>query len=103
MRVLRALCDLCAKSCVTPVTRPAKGFENYNRSWMSEPLWTPPVERVRRANLLRFGVQVKERWRSWMNLDYAQLYEWSISEPAEFWQSVWDFGGIRASLRGGPA
>jgi acetoacetyl-CoA synthetase len=70
---------------------------------MSEPLWTPPVERVRRANLLRFGVQVKERWRSWMNLDYAQLYEWSISEPAEFWQSVWDFGGIRASLRGGPA
>src|SRR5438874_3392813 len=70
----------------------------------SEPLWTPSVERIRRAHLVQFVRQVSARWRSCdrMNIDYEQLYRWSIAEPAEFWQSMWDFGGIRASLRGGP-
>ena len=71
---------------------------------MSEPLWKPSPEGIRRANLVQFVHQAQGRWRSCerMNIDYAQLYEWSIAEPAEFWQSMWDFGGIRASLRGGP-
>ena len=71
---------------------------------MPEPLWTPSIERIRRANLVRFVAQGQGRWRSGdqMNVDYAQLYEWSISEPAEFWQSMWEFAGIRASLRDGP-
>jgi acetoacetyl-CoA synthetase len=71
---------------------------------MPEPLWTPSIERIRRANLVRFVALVHERWRSCgrMNVDYARLYEWSISEPAEFWESMWDFSGIRASVSGGP-
>src|SRR5205823_1134463 len=80
------------------------GNENYNQRSMSEPLWKPSPEGIRRANLVQFVHQAQGRWRSCerMNIDYAQLYEWSIAEPAEFWQSMWDFGGIRASLRGGP-
>jgi acetoacetyl-CoA synthetase len=67
-------------------------------------LWTPSIERIRRANLGRFVARVQAQWRSGdrMEADYAQLYAWSISEPAEFWQSMWDFAGIRASLSGGP-
>jgi len=31
-----------------------------------------------------------------MIIDSGQRYQWSVAEPAEFWRSMWDFGGIRA-------
>jgi acetoacetyl-CoA synthetase len=30
-------------------------------------------------------------------VDYNDLYQWSISNPARFWEGVWAFTGIRAS------
>lgn len=29
--------------------------------------------------------------------DYAALHCWSVSQPAEFWQALWDFAGIRSN------
>ncbi|PKH38977.1 acetoacetyl-CoA synthetase [Nocardioides alpinus] len=29
--------------------------------------------------------------------DYWQLHRWSITEPGQFWELVWDFYGVRAS------
>jgi acetoacetyl-CoA synthetase len=51
---------------------------------MPRPLWTPSADRIARANLTRFG-----HGRS-----YAELYDWSIATPLEFWDAMWDFGGI---------
>lgn len=48
------------------------------------PLWIPSAERVARASLTRFG----------KGSAYPDLYEWSIAEPAAFWDAMWDFGGI---------
>lgn len=31
------------------------------------------------------------------SLDYPGLYDWSVREPAQFWEAVWRFTGIRAS------
>jgi len=30
---------------------------------------------------------------------YAGLYDWSVSRPLEFWDAMWDFGGIRGVKR----
>jgi acetoacetyl-CoA synthetase len=49
-----------------------------------QPLWTPSPDRIARANLTRFG-----KGRS-----YAELYEWSVRQPLEFWDAMWDFGGV---------
>jgi acetoacetyl-CoA synthetase len=63
---------------------------------MSTALWTPSEERIQDANLTRY--------RAWLSrtrgLDfegYADLWEWSVSERADFWQSLWDFFEVRAS------
>src|SRR4051812_20119926 len=71
---------------------------------MSQPLWTPSAERIRHANLTQFIERVRHQWRACerMSIDYAELYQWSVAEPSEFWQSMWEFGGIQASVRGGP-
>jgi acetoacetyl-CoA synthetase len=29
--------------------------------------------------------------------DYASLYAWSVASPAEFWEAVWTFCGVRAA------
>src|SRR5882724_5173247 len=52
---------------------------------MPAPLWTPSPDRIARANLTRFG----------QGRPYAELYEWSVRNPIEFWTAMWDFGGIR--------
>ena len=51
---------------------------------MPGPLWTPSTDRVARANLTRFG----------QGRPYADLYEWSITKPLEFWDAMWEFGGV---------
>jgi acetoacetyl-CoA synthetase len=51
---------------------------------MPAPLWTPSPERIARANLTRFGG----------GRSYAALFDWSIARPLEFWDAMWDFGGI---------
>lgn len=39
---------------------------------------------------------VRAQWKLDID-DYAGLYQWSIDQPAQFWQSVWEFCGIVAS------
>jgi acetoacetyl-CoA synthetase len=54
-----------------------------------EPLWTPTAERVAAANLTGFAASVGQRGAS-----YEEMHQWSIDEPDEFWQAIWDFTGV---------
>lgn len=36
----------------------------------------------------RFGVSAEDYW---------QLHHWSVTEPEQFWELVWEFFGVRAS------
>ena len=51
---------------------------------MPGPLWTPSPDRVARANLTRFG----------QGRPYAEIYDWSVAKPLEFWDAMWEFGGV---------
>jgi acetoacetyl-CoA synthetase len=60
---------------------------------VNEPIWRPAPQRCAASNLQRFiDVQRARLPRA----DYAALYDWSVTEPAEFWEAVWQFCGIRA-------
>lgn len=61
-----------------------------------DPLWTPPEERVKNANMTRFIKFVNERYSQNLS-DHHSLYEWSIQNRENFWESVWVFGNIIAS------
>ncbi len=63
---------------------------------MKTPLWTPSPERVAQANLTRFIRRVNEKFSRDLR-DYAQLYQWSVENISEFWATLWEFAGIRAS------
>ncbi|MBI2486595.1 MAG: acetoacetate--CoA ligase [Deltaproteobacteria bacterium] len=65
---------------------------------MKEPLWQPSAERIRNANMTRFIEFVNQKHGKRFRT-YGELYQWSIKEISDFWESVWEFGEIRA-LRG---
>ncbi|HLO28510.1 MAG TPA: acetoacetate--CoA ligase [Anaerolineales bacterium] len=63
---------------------------------MKTPLWVPSEENKRNANITRFIDTINAQYK--LNLtSYADLYQWSIDNIPDFWATMWDFGGIRAS------
>ena len=58
-----------------------------------ELLWQPSAERIAQANLTRFIALVNDRWQASV-ADHGSLYDWSIREPARFWEAMWDFAGV---------
>ncbi|HEY7744656.1 MAG TPA: acetoacetate--CoA ligase [Burkholderiales bacterium] len=69
---------------------------------MDPPIWQPSPERVEGAGLTGFMRDVRGRWGVAAR-DYAELHRWSVTEPAQFWQSVWSFCGVIGDAGDGPA
>jgi acetoacetyl-CoA synthetase len=63
---------------------------------MKRTLWQPSEERIRNSNMTRFIEFVGKRF-SVSFKGYFDLYDWSVANIPQFWASVWDFTGIRAS------
>src|SRR6516162_7926458 len=72
-----------------------------------EILWEPGPEEIERARITGY--------RRWLARDrgvalggdtgpaaYRELWEWSVTEPGPFWDSLWDYFGILGERDGGP-
>ena len=57
------------------------------------PIWTPSAERIERARLTQFMGHVAIEWDAEVR-NYAELYEFSIGRPEDFWRAVWDFCAV---------
>jgi acetoacetyl-CoA synthetase len=58
-----------------------------------QPLWQPDAGRIAAANLTRFMAEAKARWGVGAKT-YGELYQWSVTKPEQFWQSIWSFAGV---------
>ena len=58
----------------------------------SMPIWTPSAERIAGTRLQQFVSLVGERNPE--VVDSISLHDWSIREPASFWQQVWAYGEV---------
>ncbi len=65
----------------------------------NQPQWVPSAQRVENSNIAAFMRQAGERWGREF-VDYSDLHLWSVSQPEQFWASVWSFCGVIASERG---
>ncbi len=66
-----------------------------------EVLWTPGPDRAERSVIGGY-----QRWlaaeREVATDSYAALWQWSVSDPAAFWNSIWDFFGVVGVRGAGP-
>ena len=56
---------------------------------MAEPVWTPSEERVNSSQLKKYLDATAERIGRPMD-SYADLYDWSVTHVADFWESIWN-------------
>ena len=66
---------------------------------MDQPIWQPSASRIADTNLVAFMRHVERRWGA-QTADYGDLYQWSVTHPERFWQSVWTFCGVIADPPG---
>ena len=66
---------------------------------MDQPLWQPSADTVAASNMTAF-MRAVEREHGLRFDRYADLYDWSIREPEQFWRMVWQFCGVIASTQG---
>jgi acetoacetyl-CoA synthetase len=60
------------------------------------PLWIPSAEQVDGARMTAFMEWAGER-HGRRFAEYAELWEWSVTEIEEFWADIWEYCGVRAS------
>ena len=58
-----------------------------------KPIWEPSKERIENSNMMAFIEFIKGS-RGMQFKNYNELYEWSVKEPADFWETLWGFSGI---------
>ncbi|GAA4600575.1 acetoacetate--CoA ligase [Actinoallomurus liliacearum] len=58
------------------------------------PDWTPSPERIAAARISDFARAAADRTGLDLTGDYPRLWEWSVSEPGEFWALVWEYFGL---------
>ena len=63
---------------------------------MKKPLWTPSEAWIKNANITQFMEKVNQKYGKDLKT-YDDLYQWSVDAIPDFWASVWEFAGIRAS------
>ncbi|MBC2643321.1 MULTISPECIES: acetoacetate--CoA ligase [unclassified Rhodococcus (in: high G+C Gram-positive bacteria)] len=68
----------------------------------ADPQWVPTEADVRDAVITDFAAFVARRHGVTVD-DYRSLWRWSVAEPADFWQDVWDYFEFRSATDPGPA
>lgn len=59
-------------------------------------LWSPSPVVIEQANLTHYMAWLSSR-RGVRCSNYAELWQWSVTELESFWSSIWDFFGVVAS------
>ena len=69
---------------------------NWNDDVANPMLWQPSQLQIDNSQISKFREVVNEKYN--LNLaDYQDLYDWSISNSEDFWESMWNFGHIISS------
>ncbi len=63
---------------------------------MNKLLWKPTEDQAKQTNMYRFMTVVNKKYGQTF-VDYDGLYQWSINNLSDFWATLWDFVGIKAS------
>lgn len=66
---------------------------------MAQALWSPDQERINNTLLSHFMALAAGQTGTAFE-DYDALWQWSIDEPEQFWQLVWNFCRVRGSQSG---
>jgi acetoacetyl-CoA synthetase len=59
-------------------------------------LWTPSRDKIIRSQMYQFLTYVNEKFDDHIS-SYDELWQWSVENIADFWETFWEFSGIKFS------
>ncbi len=65
---------------------------------MKKPLWIPSKDRIENSNMFRY-MQYAAEYSGHSFSVYKDLYEWSVKDVEKFWESIWNYSGIKYSKK----
>ncbi len=63
---------------------------------MSKLLWQPSEDRIKSTNMYKFMTTVNEKFNKDFT-EYSHLWDWSVNNLEDFWDTTWNFIDIKAS------
>lgn len=63
---------------------------------MKDPIWRPTKERIANSNLTAYQKFLTDNY-ALKFADFAQLYQWSITDIPNFWKSIWNYADVAHS------
>ena len=66
---------------------------------VEKPLWEPGQPRIAGAQVTAFARAAIRQWGLGFNT-YPEFYQWSVEQPEQFWQSLWQYASVKARVRG---
>ena len=62
---------------------------------MSKKLWEASPQLKKKSNLFQFEKFISKKFKKKFNQNYSKIWNWSIKNSPDFWNSLWDFSQIR--------
>lgn len=66
---------------------------------MTMPIWKPSAQQIANTNMNAFQTSATRKIGREIT-NYAELHDWSVNCPEQFWDAVWEWGDIVASKKG---
>jgi acetoacetyl-CoA synthetase len=79
----------------------ADGYDDLTRRGYGAVLWEPDQKTVHDARVTRFMNWLEARDKLHAG-GYEDLWRWSVTEPAAFWSSIWDYFDVLGERGDGP-
>ncbi len=64
---------------------------------MNKELWRPSSILKRNSNLFKFEQFLSNRFFRQFNGNYEKIHKWSVDNPGDFWDSIWDFSKVKGN------
>ena len=60
---------------------------------MKKPLWIPSIDGIENSNIIRYIKWINKKYRKFFHT-YEDLYNWSVNNIEDFWESIWNYSKI---------
>src|SRR6056300_1812736 len=64
---------------------------------MNKKLWEASKDLKNNSNLFKFEKFISNKYNKNFSKDFEKIHKWSVSNSHNFWDSVWDFTGVKGA------
>jgi len=64
---------------------------------MNKKLWEASKQQKNNSNLFKFEKFISNKYNKNFNQNFERIHGWSVKNPHEFWDSVWDYSKIKGT------